>query len=81
MNEVFFMGKIITCIKFGFIINSKHFSKATFNFKLVDEQVIQINAYDKIADYIYSKLKQGDNVFIYGKLCKNVVNVIKIKIL
>ena len=79
MNEVFLIGKIITCVNFGFMINSKRLSKATFNLKTIDEQIIQIGAYDKIADYVYSKLKQGDNVFIYGRLCSNGVNLIKIK--
>ena len=81
MNEVFLIGKIITCVNFGFMINSKHLSKVTFNLKTVDEQIIQICAYDKIADYVYSNLKQGDNVFIYGKLYRYMVNVVKIIIL
>ena len=81
MNEVFLIGKIVTDINFDFIINSKHCGLATFKIETLNRQVIQINAYDKIADDVYRKLKIEDSIFIHGRLGKNRVTATKIKIL
>ena len=69
MNEVFIMGKVITEVKFDFILNSKHISIARFGVITVcDKQEIEIIAYDEIADYIYANLKHEDVVMINGYL-------------
>ncbi len=53
MNEVFIMGKVITEVKFDFILNSKHISIARFGVITVcDKQEIEIIAYDEMADYV-----------------------------
>ena len=69
MNEVFLIGKIVTEISFKFIINSKN-NKSIVNFEIesVDKQIINLIAYDEIADYCYSKLNKDKYIFIYGKL-------------
>lgn len=67
MNKVFIIGKIITEVKFDFILNSKHISIARFGVITVcDKQEIEIMAYDEMADYVYANLKHEDVVMING---------------
>ena len=69
MNEVFIIGKVITEVKFDFILNSKHISIARFGVITVrDKQEIEIMAYDEMADYVYANLKHEDVVMINGYL-------------
>lgn len=69
MNEVFIIGKVITEVKFDFILNSKHISVARFGVAtMCDKQEINVIAYDKMADYVYAKIKQKDIVMINGCL-------------
>ena len=68
MNEVFLIGKIISNINFYFMINSKNISIACFKIETLDGQVVDIKLYDSLADFVYSKIKLGDLVFVYGCL-------------
>ena len=69
MNEVFIIGKVITEVKFDFILNSKHISIARFGVITVcDKQEIEIMAYDEMADYVYATIMQKDVVMINGYL-------------
>ena len=70
MNEVFLIGKIITEIKFDFVLNSKKKSIAQFYLKTLDKEKIKIAGYDDIADFCYSRLNIDDNLFLYGFLRK-----------
>ena len=82
MNEVFIIGKVITEVKFDFILNSKHISIARFGVITVrDKQEIEIIAYDEMADYIYANLKHEDVVIINGYLEYNKVILEDIQIL
>ena len=74
MNEVFLIGKVISNINFYFMINSKNFSIACFKIKTLDGQVVDIKLYDSLADFVYSKIKLRDLVFVYG--CLNTEFVI-----
>lgn len=63
MNEVFIIGKIITEVKFDFILNSKHISVSRFKIMTIyDKQEINITA------YVYVNIKQGNFVMINGYL-------------
>ena len=80
MNEVFLIGKVIGKITFKFIINSKNKSVASFNIempktKIQDKQIIKIKAYNELADFAYSRLKENDQIFINGKIEENCVKV------
>ena len=69
MNEVFIIGKIITEVKFDFILNFKHISVSRFKIMTIyDKQEINITAYDEMADYVYVNIKQGNFVMINGYL-------------
>ena len=77
MNKVFLIGKIITEIEFKFIINSKNISIASFKIETLDKQIIQIKAYNEIADYVYRKFNKNDIITIEGKLEENCVTMVK----
>ncbi len=79
MNGVFLTGKIISNVEFRFIINSKNISIAMFNIELDDKQIIKVKAYNEIADYCFSKLKNTDRIFINGELSGIYVIVKDIK--
>ena len=73
MNEVFLIGKIISNIEFKFTINSKNKAIACFEIKTVDKQIVRVQAYNKLADFAYSKLNTNDKVFINGYIETNIV--------
>ena len=79
MNEVFLIGKIITEIKFDFLLNSKKKSIARFYIETLGKQKIKIVGYDGVADFCYNKLSKGIKVFLYGTLTKNGVEVRAVK--
>ena len=80
MNEVFLIGKLISDIKFKFIINSKNKSIACFEIETADKQIVRIQAYNQLADFVYSKLNTNDKVFINGYIEDNVVKVKSINV-
>ena len=80
MNEVFLIGKIISDIKFKFIINSKNKAIACFEIKTVDKQIVRMQAYNQLADFVYSKLNTNDKVFVNGYIEDNVVKVKSINV-
>ena len=63
MNEVFLIGKIISNIEFKFIINSKNKAIACFEIETNDKQIVRIQAYNQLADFVYSKLNTNDKSF------------------
>lgn len=73
MNEVFLIGKLISDIEFKFIINSKNKAIACFVIKTADKQIVRVQAYNKLADFAYSKLNTNDKVFINGYIETNIV--------
>ena len=68
MNLVFIYGKIVGNIKFDFIINGKHTSIARFKVELTNKSIVEVIAYDEIADFCYRYLEKGIQIFIEGKL-------------
>ena len=75
MNEVFLIRKLISDIECKFIINSKNKAIACFEIKTADKQIVRTQAYNQLADLVYSKLNKNDKVFINGYIEANVVKV------
>ena len=73
MNICFLIGRIVSEIQFEFILSSKRISIAIFKLKLSNESIIEIQAYDEIADYCYRNLKIGYKISIYGSIKSNIV--------
>ena len=65
--------------EFKFMINARNKAISLFIIKTFNHQLIQIKAYDKMADLAYRRLQKDTIVFIYGKLDHNFVQAIKIK--
>lgn len=71
MNIIFIQGKIISDIEFEFIINNKNKSIAIFKLELLNKSIVTVKSYNEFADFCYSKLSEGENVFIEGYLNSN----------
>lgn len=70
MNICFLTGKIVSDIKFDFMIYSRHTSIVQFYIKDKRKNIIKIVGHDKIADYCYKNLKKNNIVFIEGRMEK-----------
>ena len=42
-------------------------------FQMNEDDLLNIKAYDELADFSYNRLNVGDNVFVYGRLKDNYV--------
>ena len=74
LMKAHYIGKVITKVDFKFIINSKRLSKAKFSIEILeDREIINIVAYDEMADYIYRNVKSEDIIMINGYIEKNKV--------
>ena len=56
-----------------FMINSRNMSISRLKIRTLDKQNINLCAYDSLADFAYSELKENDVIFIYGKLHQDYV--------
>ena len=83
MNTCFLIGKIVSDIKFDFMIYSRHTSIVQFYIKDKRKNIIKIVGYDKIADYCYKNVKKNDIVFIEGRMenieDNTIIKIIEIK--
>lgn len=68
MNLCFLIGKIVSEIKFDFILNSKDISIARFSIELENKSIVIVKGYNEIADYCYKKLMKSNIVEIQGSL-------------
>ena len=68
MNLCFLAGKIYSDIDFNFIMKGKNYSIAQFILELFDGTLVYLNAYDDVADYLYSKFKKEDVIFCEATL-------------
>ena len=80
MNEVFIIGKIVEEIEFNFIINNKKKSVAKSIVELSNGSIIEIVGFDNVADFMYSKLKNNDRIFINGKIIETHIVISYIKL-
>ena len=71
MNLCFLIGKVVSEIKFDFILNSKDISIARFSIELENKSIVVIKGYNEIADYCYKKLMKSRIVGIQGSLNSN----------
>ncbi len=82
INLCFLSGKVINEIDLKFVYNSqkrsldkKHTSIAKIELELQDEQVIQLHAYNEMADYVFRNVKKSDYIFVQGEVKNNYVEI------
>ena len=75
MDLVIVFGKIVSNVEFKFIYNryssrelKDKTSIAICRIELLNKSIVKVYGYDKIADYMYRKLKVNGNMLIEGKL-------------
>ena len=71
MNLCFLIGKVVSEIKFDFILNSKDISIARFSIELENKSVVVVKGYNEIADYCYEDLTKGSIIGMQGYLNSN----------
>lgn len=71
MNICFLVGKIISEIKFDFVISNKKtnkISRTEFYIKLKNSSVIKVIAYNELADKCFIELEKGKIIIIQGRI-------------
>ena len=78
MNKVYLIGKIIEISDYKFFYNSKKYdSKITITIKTLESiyrsgEIIEISAYNNVADKVYRYCKNNDIISVEGKIGKNM---------
>ncbi len=78
MNYCFISGKIISDIDYKFMLEKKKYAKAKMIIELDSKNEVIIIAYNKMADYIYRKMRNNMYIIIEGKIVKDMVEAIRI---
>ena len=71
MNICFLIGKIISEIKFDFVISNRKINKISrteFYIKLKNNSIIKIVAYNELADKCFKELEKGKIIIIQGRI-------------
>ena len=83
INLCFSSGKVINKIDLKFVYNSqkrsldkKHTSIAKIELELQDGQVIQLHAYNEMADYVFKNINQGDYITVQGRVKDSYVEIV-----
>lgn len=75
MNICFLLGKVVDDVEFKFIYNSKNVSISMFKLMLSNKSIVECEAYDEIADYIYRNIKRDDLIFIEESIRNKNINI------
>ena len=82
INLCFLSGKVINKIDLKFVYNrekrsldKKHISITKIELELQDGQVIQLHAYNEMADYVFRNINQGDYITVQGKVKNTYVEI------
>lgn len=71
MNICFLIGKIISEIKFDFVISNRKINKISrteLYIKLKNNSIIKIVAYNELADKCFKELEKGKIIIIQGRI-------------
>ena len=82
INLCFLNGKVINEVDLKFVYNTrkksldkKHNSIAKIELKLQDGQIIQLHAYNEIADYAFRNIQKGEYITVQGKVKNGYVEI------
>ena len=86
INLCFLKGKIIDITDYKFIydknnktIGNKHICIIKLELEIENKQIVWLKGYNEIADFIYQKLKKGDEIFVEGNIENDIVEIEEIK--
>ena len=82
INLCFLNGKVINEVDLKFVYNTrkksldkKHNSIAKIELKLQDGQIVQLHAYNEIADYAFRNIQKGEYITVQGKVKNGYVEI------
>ena len=82
INLCFLSGKVINEIDLKFVYNrtkktldKKHISIAKVKLELQDGQIIQLHAYNEIADYVFRNIQKGEYITAQGEVKNGYVEI------
>ncbi len=85
LNLCFISGRVLNKIDLKFIydperksLNKKHTSIVVIELELEDKQIINLHAYDEMADFIYKHVVQNDTIWVIGELRDNIIKIYEI---
>ena len=47
--------------------------------EIKNKQIIDLKAYDEVADFVYQNVKEGDHIFLQGALKDDVIEIEEIE--
>ena len=87
MNLCILDGKVINEIDLKFIYNIRekslgrnHISIAIIYIEIPNKQIINLQAYDEIAEFVYQNMNKGDYIMIEGKIRNGFIEIANINL-
>lgn len=77
MNLCLITGKIVSDVKFEFILRSKNISIAIFTLEVDNNSIITVKAYNEMANWSYQNLVKGNSIAIQGSLDSKMQVIMK----
>ena len=82
INLCFLSGKVINEIDLKFVYNTKkksldkkHISIAEIELKLQDGQIVQLHAYNEMADYVFRNIHKGEHITIQCEIKNGYIEI------
>ena len=86
VNLCFLCGKVINEMNLKFIYDSrkktlgiKRISIVKIELELLDKQIIELHAYNELADYAFRNINKNDLITVKGKIRNNFIEVDEIE--
>ena len=86
MNLCFLKGKVSGIIDYQFMydkfkknLGKKHVCIVKLQLEIKNKQIIDLKAYDEVADFVYQNVKEGDHIFLQGALKDDVIEIEEIE--
>lgn len=83
MNWCIISGIVINKIELKFVFNNRrkmlakeHISLVKILLELENKQIVNLHAYNEMADYFYRNVKQYQKIYIQGKIRNYYIEVI-----
>ena len=82
INLCFLSGEVINEVDLKFVYNTrkksldkKHISISKIELKLQDGQIVQLHAYNEMADYVFRNIQKGEYITVQGEVKKGYIEI------